>query len=197
MGHQHHVVSTSKNPPARGESCIFQRAATSTDIFKKKNTRRNRKWREGYMYVVHGFRYTLRDPSHTQGCKVSHIQYRPRRVNRHVVSHTVHARQSVSGHWSERQRGATDTRASACVCGTGRVGRLEGVTYADHGVPLRHLGLCWPAACLQVRLRVRSGRHKRARRASGRRLLRGQQLFSPQLGLLARARFGGYLRGGG
>ena len=123
--------------------------------------------------------------------------YRPRRVNRHVVSHTVHARQSVSGHWSERQRGATDTRASACVCGTGRVGRLEGVTYADHGVPLRHLGLCWPAACLQVRLRVRSGHHKRARRASGRLLLRGQQLFSPQLGLLARARFGGYPRGGG
>ena len=126
--------------------------------------------------------------------------YRPRRVNRHVVSHTLHAhvsRSVVTDHRSERQRGATDTRTSACVCGTGRVGRLERVTYADRGVPHRHLGLCWPAACLQVRLRVRSGRHKRARRASSRRLLRGQQLLSPQLGLLARARVGGYLRGGG
>ena len=67
--------------------------------------------------------------------------YRPRRVNRHVVSHTLHARQSVdsvSGHWSERERGATDTRTSACACGTGRVGRLERVTYADRGVPHRH-----------------------------------------------------------
>ena len=148
------------------------------------------------MYVVHGFRYTLRDPSHTPGCKVSHISTTACESARRLT-HGTRTSVRSSGHWSERQRGATDTRTSACACGTGRVGRLEGVTYADHGAPLRHLGLCWPAACLQVRLRVRFGRHKRARRASGRRLLRGQQLLSPQLGLLARARVGGYLRGGG
>ena len=34
--------------------------------------------------------------------------YRPRRVNRHVVSHTLHARQSVSAQWSLGQREGSD-----------------------------------------------------------------------------------------
>ena len=191
MGHQHHVVSTIIEKSARERRELA--AAFSSDlhdIFKGLFSKRKTPGEIGNGEKDICMSYT--------GFAI-HSGIRPihRRVNRHVVSHTVHARQSVSGHWSERQRGATDTRTSACVCGTGRVGRLERVTYADRGVPHRHLGLCWPAACLQVRLRVRSGRHKRARRASSRRLLRGQQLLSPQLGLLARARFGGYLRGGG
>ena len=46
-------------------------------------------------------------------------------------------------------------------------------------------------------LEAQSSIFLQGRRASGRRLLRCQQLLSPQLGLFTRARVGGNLRGGG
>ena len=48
------------------------------------------------MYVVHGFRYTLRDPSHTQGCKVSHISTTACESARRLT----HGTRTSVGQWS-------------------------------------------------------------------------------------------------